>query len=295
MTLEDVRRQAIEGFVVMMIKNAKVVDGAKINICSPYTTTSASSDPNFHRRTALEIIRQTRFRVAQYLFIILTPPILLICASTDDYAQPTILLIGSKFIGRVDSTSEESLYFTATIQGLGESNSDEIALWDILQKAVRKPMDPLIPPPSSRGIAQILEDARAKLQRISPRQAYNELVEPQVGAPTYLVDIRPAAQRESEGMIYGSLIVERNVLEWRLDPRSDARLGIADRYDVRIILFCQEGYASSLAALSLQELGLLNATDIIGGYRAWKEAELPVELPPQKPVYTESTTSSQVA
>jgi rhodanese-related sulfurtransferase len=96
----------------------------------------------------------------------------------------------------------------------------------------------------------------------------------------FLVDIRPAAQREQEGGIHGSLIIERNVLEFSLDPRSDARLSIVDRYDLRVIVFCQEGDASSLAAISLHELGLLNATDIIGGYAAWKEAGLPVDSRP---------------
>jgi len=70
-------------------------------------------------------------------------------------------------------------------------------------------------------------------------------------------------------------------LEWRFDPRcTDGRLEIANRYDLRIIIFCQEGYTSSLAAASLQDLGLLNATDIDGGYKAWKDANLPVEVNP---------------
>lgn len=95
-----------------------------------------------------------------------------------------------------------------------------------------------------------------------------------------MVDIRSAAQRDEEGGVHGSLIIERNVLEFRLDPRSDTRLSIADRYDLRVITFCQDGDASSLAANSLHELGLLNATDIIGGYEAWKGAGLPVDSRP---------------
>lgn len=78
--------------------------------------------------------------------------------------------------------------------------------------------------------------------------------------------------------IHGSLIIERNVLEWRFDPRCPHRLAIADRYDSKIIVYCQEGYASSLAAASLQELGLLNATDIVGGYAAWRDARLPGQI-----------------
>jgi rhodanese-related sulfurtransferase len=84
------------------------------------------------------------------------------------------------------------------------------------------------------------------------------------------LDIRPEAQRASEGQLPGSLIIERNVLEWRFDPTSDARLPLAD-YELQVILICQEGYASSLAAASLQDLGLHRATDVIGGYAAWRE------------------------
>jgi rhodanese-related sulfurtransferase len=89
-----------------------------------------------------------------------------------------------------------------------------------------------------------------------------------------LVDIRPAAQRAEHGEIPGALIIERNVLEWRLDPRSDARLSFT-RYDLAVIVTCQEGYTSSLAAAALQDLGLSRATDLDGGFKAWQEAGLP--------------------
>ena len=88
-----------------------------------------------------------------------------------------------------------------------------------------------------------------------------------------LVDIRPAAQRKSEGELPGAMIIERNVLEWRFDPSSDARLSIAD-YDLQVIVLCQEGYTSSLAAASLQDIGIHKATDVIGGYAAWRVAAL---------------------
>ena len=84
-----------------------------------------------------------------------------------------------------------------------------------------------------------------------------------------VVDIRPAAQREAEGVLPGALVIGRNVLEWRFDPTSDARLPIAD-YELQVIVLCQEGYASSLAAASLQDLGIHRATDVIGGYAAWR-------------------------
>lgn len=126
------------------------------------------------------------------------------------------------------------------------------------------------PPAGSRSIDDILATARTRLRRIEPTQAH---AAQRSGA--VLVDIRPAAQREATGEIPGALIIERNILEWRLDPRSDARLPIADRYDLSVIVFCQEGYTSSLAAAALRDLGLHQATDIIGGFAAWAAAGLP--------------------
>jgi rhodanese-related sulfurtransferase len=127
-----------------------------------------------------------------------------------------------------------------------------------------------IAPRGALGIAEILEAARARLDRITPAQAYAE-----VGNGAALVDIRPAAQRQAEGEIPGAIIIERNVLEWRLDPRSDHRLPIAS-YSLRVIVVCSEGYTSSLAAASLLDLGLAGATDLDGGFLAWAAKGLPV-------------------
>jgi rhodanese-related sulfurtransferase len=126
------------------------------------------------------------------------------------------------------------------------------------------------PPPGSRTIEQVLADARKRLDRLSPRQAQRA-----VSAGAVLVDIRPAAQRAAEGEIPGALIIERNVLEWRFDPASAARLPEAS-YDLQVIVFCSESYTSSLAAAALQDLGVRNATDLAGGFVAWKAAGLPV-------------------
>jgi rhodanese-related sulfurtransferase len=126
-------------------------------------------------------------------------------------------------------------------------------------------------PPGARGIAEVLEAARARLDRVTPEEAYAE-----VGTDAVLVDIRPAAQRLAEGEIPGAIVIERNVLEWRLDPRSDHRLPIAG-YGLRAIVFCSEGYTSSLAAASLLDLGIAGATDLDGGFRAWEAAGLPVK------------------
>ena len=120
-----------------------------------------------------------------------------------------------------------------------------------------------------RGIDDVLADARARLERLTPREARDAFI-----AGAVVVDIRPQFDRESEGEIPGALVIERNVLEWRLDPRSDARLAVAG-YDVHVVVVCNEGYTSSLAAAALQELGLYRATDVIGGYRAWRAIGLP--------------------
>jgi rhodanese-related sulfurtransferase len=129
-------------------------------------------------------------------------------------------------------------------------------------------------PRGGRGIDQILAAARARLDRHQPWRA---ALAQRDGA--VLVDIRPAAQRATTGVIPGALIIERNVLEWRLDPDSDARLPIADRYDLPVVVYCQEGYTSSLAAAALQDLGLYRATDLVGGIVAWARAGLPVIFP----------------
>jgi rhodanese-related sulfurtransferase len=125
-------------------------------------------------------------------------------------------------------------------------------------------------PAGARTIDEVLADARTRLKRLDPHEAFAAARDRAV-----LVDIRPAAQRAAEGEIPGALIIERNVLEWRFDPASSARLPVAS-YDLQVIVFCSEGYTSSLAAAALQELGVRRATDLAGGFRAWEAAGLPV-------------------
>jgi len=123
-------------------------------------------------------------------------------------------------------------------------------------------------------VAALLDAARARLDRVTPAQAHAAVE----AGDAVLVDIRPYAQRAQEGEVPGALIVERNVLEWRTDPTSDARLPEATGDDVRWIVLCQEGYTSSLAAASLQDLGLHDTTDLEGGFAAWQAAGLPVTV-----------------
>jgi rhodanese-related sulfurtransferase len=122
------------------------------------------------------------------------------------------------------------------------------------------------------SISEVLTAARRRLDRLNPARAHEAIKD---GA--LLVDIRPQAQRRSEGEVPGAVIVERNVLEWRFDPASDARLPQATGYDLRLIIMCSQGYTSSLAAASLQDLGLRQATDLEGGFVAWAAAGLPVK------------------
>ena len=121
------------------------------------------------------------------------------------------------------------------------------------------------------SVDDLLVAARARLDRPDPHRAA-ELV--RRGA--ILVDTRPGWQRAEEGDLPGALVIERNHLEWRLDPASTARIPEAVDHDVAWIVVCSEGYSSSLAAASLQDLGLRHATDLAGGFRAWRAAGLPV-------------------
>ncbi|MER7168113.1 rhodanese-like domain-containing protein [Micromonospora sp. NPDC000207] len=145
------------------------------------------------------------------------------------------------------------------------------------------------PPPGSRGIDEILAEARTRLRRLECEQAH---LAHRKGA--VLVDIRPAAQRAAHGTVPGSLIVERNVLEWRFDPRHSARLPFVVDYDLTVVVLCHEGYTSSLAAAALQDLGLRHATDVVGGFVAWRNAGLPV-LGPNPPHHLPSVVSPVTA
>jgi len=121
--------------------------------------------------------------------------------------------------------------------------------------------------PEHRTINEMVAEARARIDRVEPAQLATEMAE---GA--LVVDTRCAAQREADGELDGAVVIERNRLEWRLDPASDAKIPEVDGYDTRVIVVCNEGFASSLVAATLQDLGLHRATDLVGGYRALLDA-----------------------
>ncbi|MEU6085024.1 rhodanese-like domain-containing protein [Streptomyces sp. NPDC047108] len=128
--------------------------------------------------------------------------------------------------------------------------------------------------PAPKSIDALLEENRAGLDRLGPDEAADAAAD---GA--LLVDIRYAALRERDGTIPGALVVERNELEWRLDPQGSHRAAEATSHDLRVIVVCNEGYASSLAAVSLRQLGLHRATDLDGGFQAWRASGHPVTPP----------------
>ena len=125
-----------------------------------------------------------------------------------------------------------------------------------------------------RTAEQLLRQARARLRRITPERAQTA-----ARAGAVVIDIRSEVQRERDGVIPGSRFVARNVLEWRCDPASPWRDPAVTNAPAPVILICNEGYQSSLAAATLHQFGLLDATDVIGGFQAWKAAGLPVQPP----------------
>ena len=121
------------------------------------------------------------------------------------------------------------------------------------------------------AIDELLERSRAGVARPGPGEALRAV---ETGA--WLIDIRSDSQRSADGVVPGARFIPRNVLEWRLDPDSPYRLDGGPGRDDEVILMCNEGYASSLAAATLREIGLTRATDLDGGFQAWRAAGLPV-------------------
>jgi rhodanese-related sulfurtransferase len=127
-----------------------------------------------------------------------------------------------------------------------------------------------VPPADRSAISRLLDESRSGLDRVEPA----DLAAVQA-AGALVVDIRPVEQRNRDGELPGAVVVDRNVLEWRLDPSSPNRLPIAGQPERRVVVVCNEGYSSSLAAHTLQQLGLPHATDLAGGYQAWLRVRTP--------------------
>ena len=119
---------------------------------------------------------------------------------------------------------------------------------------------------------RLLERARARLSRLAPEEAKRAADDGAI-----LIDIRSDSQRARDGVLPGATVVPRNELEWLLDPESDYRDPDLARPDARVVIFCNVGYQSSLVAATLKDMGFDDATDIDGGFQAWREAGLPVD------------------
>jgi rhodanese-related sulfurtransferase len=124
--------------------------------------------------------------------------------------------------------------------------------------------------PDTSGVARLLAECRAGLDRVRPEDLAAELA-----GGALVVDTRPVEQRERDGELPGAIVIDRNVLEWRLDPTSPHRLEGLDDPHRRVVIVCNEGYSSSLAADTLRRIGLTRATDLVGGFQAWKTATVP--------------------
>jgi len=126
-------------------------------------------------------------------------------------------------------------------------------------------------PAGSRTVDELLAAVRSRIERVSPPDAWNRL-----RAGALLVDTRPAEQRDRDGGVPGAVVIDRNVLEWRLDPASPDRLPEVTGYDLDVVVLCNEGYSSSLVADTLRTLGLHRTVDVVGGFVAWAALGLPI-------------------
>jgi rhodanese-related sulfurtransferase len=126
-----------------------------------------------------------------------------------------------------------------------------------------------------RSLEQLLADARSRIERLEPEQAWDAMQEGAV-----LIDTRADAARARDGVVPGSLHVPRTVLEWRLDPASEWRSPHAPPLDARVLVLCEHGFSSSLAAATLAELGFVRTGDVVGGFEAWAAAGLPTVAAP---------------
>ncbi|KAI0700804.1 hypothetical protein C8T65DRAFT_280076 [Cerioporus squamosus] len=190
--LDSLRDQVAQTIVLRAVRKAETIDGTQVGVV---TTLPHSSGELFLKTIASRLKRAMLPKQESYLFILTLPtqglsPVL-VCSSSEDLAERAGLLLQSKFLNRVERHELRHGRWGALIRDLCTTTYDEAALWDAVRKAARHPIDPLVPPPGSRSIAQILAHARARLERITPQVAYEELQDSTAPWPVVLVDIRP--------------------------------------------------------------------------------------------------------
>lgn len=236
-------------------------------------------------------LRETQNDSPHYLFAVAAGPLykpiwpLVLISSSARLLAHSETYISLRFPNRITSlqiSQEDTRYYRRTIvvSDRGSATHDELLLWDVVRKATRFSRVTRSPPPGSLSASSLLSMARMRLERLTPEQAFSELQSPDLPIPAVLIDIRTDSERQAEGCAAGAVRIERGELEWKLDPRSDEgeRHVLAGRFDLRVIVMDGGGRASSFAAVALHDLGLLNATDVIGGFAAWKRAGLPTSM-----------------
>ena len=263
------------------IATAKVCEGVNVNVV--YTHSK-------NMETLLGFIQEIKDRQGEepFLFAIYrAPPYkddstwpLVVSASSSALLRRVALLTHTRFIKRVQSSSEikdDSWKWEAQIVASNRSQEDEDMLWEILRCTPSA-----IAPPGSRSSDELNSAARAQLRRVTVERTHQELQKNQdtsTSHAVHLVDVRTAEQRGEHGTIPGAQHVERINLEEFFDKKiHNDNQEEAVRYDSRVIIFDQDGNASARAAIVLHEMGLVNATDMIGGFAAWKEAGFSVCL-----------------
>lgn len=247
-TMDDVMDEVASSLALRAKMQAETVtlapdEQVKIGVCS---TMSKSDDRHFMEVLA-EKVHHAMTLHASYLFA-LFPSVnassnkvtLVICGAPQLLVTKAAILAGLRFKTRLAEVMDDEGTWIGALAprpgsaGWAHSGYDEELLWDILRKAIF-PSNPTKPPPDSRGVEELVAKAREKLDRLNPREAFGESLDEGI-----LVDIRSESQRLTYGTIPGAIFIERNDLEWCFDPRStNTRLPIADRYDLRIIIYCQ--------------------------------------------------------
>jgi hypothetical protein len=202
-TLEDVREQVAERVAVRAIRKLTETDSTQTTV---YLTLAKKNDAEFLRLVSVHL--QRILPLKSYLIAVATTGVgetsIMVCGSSKEQVQRAALLSTAKFVGRVKPLSLSDLSKTVwigSVRDVSWTSYDEAALWDVITKSAQNLVDPLVPPPGSLSITQILEAARTRLQRLAPQQAYDELHDSTVPMPVLLIDIRPAAQRQLHGAI----------------------------------------------------------------------------------------------